>query len=612
MAMRTTARFDIQRHSELMEIFTRDRMCRVWRTLVKSQLRRLDIPDLHDYYDFNFNIEARAEAIIERILAGQYRAESPLVYRVEKKLGICRHMMLPSPADALVFQVIADVLFEELEKVKPSKKAFYARDRHSMKLPHEVQCDSRYPWFVLWPQFQEAIWGFAESHPYLVTTDLANYYDNIAFDDLRRVIAGHVPTKEVVLDLLFSLIEDLAWRPDYLPKASKGLPTIEIEAPRLLANALLFELDAVLKDRTKDSFVRWMDDINFGVEDVKRATHILGELNDVLKSRGLALNLAKTQILNAKEVEHHFLFKENVRLTKIQERAKKLKSDKAKLRQGTRLVNELNDHLANCGSRNRDKVTKRYFTILTHLRHTGACGLCPDLFAREAGLRASITRYLSSLPYSRAATTAYLSILGKTQFIDDVSKIMVVRSISDWAVPRNAVGRRFVDRVLAALGVPVTAFDWHCQFLLLSKYGEPHKILSAFDGSKSSRKTESFLARQGIALLARSVGINEKKVRETWEREVSTGLSDSASVAVNLLNFHNDKFPAKSSRAYKYLFPKDLKSAYPISKFLLLCVVAASETRCESKSARPEVAQFVKDEWMVSQLKAINPIWFKQ
>src|SRR5437899_786170 len=99
--MRTTARFDIQRHRELKAIFTVARMCRVWRDLVRSQLRRLDIPDLHDYYDFNFNIESRAEAIIERILAGQYRAEAPLIYRIEKKLGICRHMMLPSPADAL-------------------------------------------------------------------------------------------------------------------------------------------------------------------------------------------------------------------------------------------------------------------------------------------------------------------------------------------------------------------------------------------------------------------------------------------------------------------------------------------------------------------------------
>ena len=36
-------------------------------------------------------------------------------------------------------------------------------------------------------------------------------------------------------------------------------------APRLLAHALLFEVDYLLKKRTQNNFVRWMDDINFGV-----------------------------------------------------------------------------------------------------------------------------------------------------------------------------------------------------------------------------------------------------------------------------------------------------------------------------------------------------------
>jgi hypothetical protein len=97
-------------------------------------MRRFDITDLHDY--FNFAIAARAEAITERILVGQYRAEVPLVYRSEKKLGICRHMMIPTPSDALVFQLLTDVLYNDVIKAQPSKAAFYARDRHNLTLPH--------------------------------------------------------------------------------------------------------------------------------------------------------------------------------------------------------------------------------------------------------------------------------------------------------------------------------------------------------------------------------------------------------------------------------------------------------------------------------------------
>src|SRR4029079_11003120 len=116
---------------------------------------------------------------------------------------------------------------------------------------------------------------------------LTNYFDNISLRELRHVISAIVRTPEVYLDLMFSLIEDLSWTPDYLPRSRKGLPTIHIEAPRLLAHALLFEVDYVLKQRTKSNFVRWMDDINFGVNDKESAKVILGEISDVLKSRGL-------------------------------------------------------------------------------------------------------------------------------------------------------------------------------------------------------------------------------------------------------------------------------------------------------------------------------------
>ena len=77
--MRTTARFELERKKQLKQLFTRSRLIQLWRNLVRDQMRRFDITDLHDYYDFNFAIEARAEAIIERVFAGQYRAEVPLV-----------------------------------------------------------------------------------------------------------------------------------------------------------------------------------------------------------------------------------------------------------------------------------------------------------------------------------------------------------------------------------------------------------------------------------------------------------------------------------------------------------------------------------------------------
>lgn len=71
--MKTTARFELQRLNELKDLFDKTRLIKLWRSLVRQQMRSLDIRDLHDYYDFNLNIETRADAIIERVATGHYR-----------------------------------------------------------------------------------------------------------------------------------------------------------------------------------------------------------------------------------------------------------------------------------------------------------------------------------------------------------------------------------------------------------------------------------------------------------------------------------------------------------------------------------------------------------
>jgi hypothetical protein len=123
-------------------------------------------------------------------------------------------------------------------------------------------------------------------------------------------------------------------------------------------------------------------------------------------------------------------------------------------------------------------------------------------------------------------------------------------------------------------------------------------------------RRDSFLARQAMVVLARSAGINFDKMYRSWQQEVSRGVADSASVAVNLMTFADEGFPSKGKRSYPYLFPKDAKGPYPLSKFLLLCVIAAAEVKAGKKVARPEVEKFVTDPWMQGALRIISPAWY--
>lgn len=603
----TTARFELQRRKELESLFEKKRVTKLWRKLVKDQMRGLDVKDLYDYYDFNFHIEARVEEIIERVVTGHYRAEAPLVYKAEKKYGICRHLMIPSPSDALVFQVITDELYPSISKSAPSNRAFYSRDRHQLSLPHEHEEAKSYPWFILWPKFQQEIWKFSQDCKYVVTTDLTNYFDNIGLRELRHVISSISHTKEVYLDLLFSLIEDLSWHPDYLPVAHKGLPTINIEAPRLLAHALLFEVDYLLKERTNNSFVRWMDDINFGIVEKKSAFTILGEINDVLKSRGLALNLAKTDILAQKDAETHFMFKENLHLDQLQ---KQVSSGKNKTALKKQLVVEFKDHINNCKAKNKDKVTKRYLRLLGDMKITNVLEEVEIIFIRQPGLRESILKYLVKLPFTKKVGEIFITFIEKLAWLEDVALYQITETIIKWSIPKNDKGQWFVDKVKERLKHHSAPFGWFCYIHFLAKYGLPNEVLNAITTSKKYKGRNGFYSRQASAAVSRALKFKLDVVLDSWRTEISHGIGDAASVASNLIQIWHGEFPPTNNRLHYYLFPNKVQSPYPISKFLILFTLATSEFNKGIQSAKPIVLEHVTDEWYLYWLKEANPYWF--
>lgn len=114
-----TERFKRLRKAALSKIFEKKAITVVWRKIVKDQLRSLDLKDLYDHYDFNYNIEERAVAIRSEILNGTYKVSQPLIYRIEKKFGICRHLVIPQPIDALVLQTLIENISEKILANQP-------------------------------------------------------------------------------------------------------------------------------------------------------------------------------------------------------------------------------------------------------------------------------------------------------------------------------------------------------------------------------------------------------------------------------------------------------------------------------------------------------------
>jgi hypothetical protein len=77
--------------------------------------------------------------------------------------------------------------------------------------------------------------------------------------------------------MLIFVLSGLLWQPDYAPRVEIGLPQMNIDAARILAHCFLYELNDFLEKGSID-FVRYMDDIDIGVESVDVARRLLRDL----------------------------------------------------------------------------------------------------------------------------------------------------------------------------------------------------------------------------------------------------------------------------------------------------------------------------------------------
>ncbi|MCF7635598.1 MAG: hypothetical protein LLF82_001083 [Dehalococcoides mccartyi] len=597
--MTRTALFGINREKALKELFTSKQLVYVWRRIVKGQMRSLAILDLYDYYDFNFNIKEKVNEIRNALIKTQYRASNPLIYRVEKKYGISRHLMIPSPSDALVFQTITENIAPNIIKKQPSKNAYYARSKHSLPLPHQVS-DSEYPeWWILWPKYQKSILKFTRKCKYLVVTDISNYYDNIGLRELRNIISSHAKCSEVLLDLLFNIIEQLAWHPDYLPISFRGLPQINIEAIRLLAHVMLFDADTLLKEQTKGNYVRWCDDINIGVDTYEQAFTILGDLNDTLKSRGLALNLSKTRIYTSIEAKQHFLFDENVYLEKMS-KVEKADPDYSTIK--LEFIKKFRNHVNNGETDNWDKVTKRYFTIAGDLNIFELRKYTIDLYTKYPTLRPNIIRYLGKLKFTSITAGIILNLLSGIKRYDDVALFDFCKLITDSNIPKTPSGNNFIKSVDDILKQYKTNFDLYCYFWFLAKYGKPYRIMNLIQKSKPLWCNEPFLARQVISIAPRLLKFNEDATKNLLKDQARVGPSDAASVANSIeMLIDLDKVSSHMS----YIFPPKNQQPFPIAKYLILTAILSSTKLLPAEKTRliDKTISIITDKWYLHWLK---------
>ncbi|GAA4084176.1 hypothetical protein GCM10022392_01070 [Mucilaginibacter panaciglaebae] len=171
-------------------------------------------------------------------------------------------------------------------------------------------------WFVNWYQFSKRISHILNNiefaNYYLIKIDIRSFYDRIDLQRLQIKLYEEVP--ERVADKLRDVSQEEKNRyrnaVGYLIELSKrttgnqkhGVPQGPAYA-RYLAELYLLGMDKLIeteliKDKRREYYYRFVDDIFIFVEDEYKAKHILKELSKWASINNLELNAAKTEIQN--------------------------------------------------------------------------------------------------------------------------------------------------------------------------------------------------------------------------------------------------------------------------------------------------------------------------
>lgn len=552
-----------------------------WKKKVKPQLRKQVLWDLIEFRDVDHDIGTLSHQMSQDISEAAYQVSKPKTYLVEKSRGLCRQMTLVRPQDLIILQCLSSRLHSQIIRNSPSKAAFFQPGDMEWSAGKMTISDDDYGAVASWKRFQKQVLKFSRENKFVVITDVANFYDFINFKHLRNIVASLCDdVDEAVLDILIYLLNELAWVPDYMPRQEMGMPQIETEAPRVLANAMLFELDRVVEKHSYRNYARFMDDIDFGVRTIVEAKQAVRDIDLTLQARQLRLNSAKTKILTQREAFKHFCVKENNdldRYAKLMEMTSFFDILKPRIGLSLTALYErwLNRETTGGPSKNSpfaqgngSKIQKRIFTLMRR------CDVHPPvddliwLTKQQPGMRATAIRTLVHTNKPNDAFNKLLRVLKSGVFVDDVAHIEFANFCVHSRLrrtPKLVAGFEEAVAILKKEGV----IGAYAASLILGRVGTPDQLLEHARELYPVWKNDYWLGRAIAGLYPRLHGASGHAAREYVQLLRST----NNSACVRVLDYHfalmNDSAFLKQSSNYlrhdngsfplKVFFPKAIQ-----------------------------------------------------
>jgi hypothetical protein len=361
-------------------------------------------------------------------------------------------------------------------------------------------------------------------------------------------------------------------------------------------------IDKYLEQETQGNFVRWMDDIDFGVQDIDTAKKILRGLDEILLTRGLRLNLGKTKILSAKEAKEYFLPDQNRHLTILSSRiTKKLDSKLDILEEKCKVKNRFRKFLKLQRIGRWEKVYKRFFTISGKTKDNFLEAYVPELLQNSPDLRASILRYYNNLGANTKRFKHLKNFMESQHCLDDVAIFSAAKLLTDWQVSPRSIIRRMIVELAISIS-QVSSAHLVSSIWLLSKYGTSIELSLILDNTENIWKHSGFLCRQVAATMPRIRDVKGNFLEKTF---AETGQIESLRILYNLNDIRTKIF-SKPDRLY--IMHNSKNSYYPLSKFLIaLDILNCQDVDCLSRQTlRDELVARIQDPIYIQKIKRIQ------
>lgn len=300
---------------------------------VRKHLKRAPRRDVLDYLEYDIDPDVWINRLLKRLKNGDYSPGKPERYPLAKSNGFNRIITVPAVPDLVVYRTIEDHLFRKARK-KQRKHVYFCQstlskvvrqvgkeareeiERYRDKGDYESASRSAFLEWIKFDQYRQLL-IFDRLYPFIVLTDITNFFDSVLYGRIEESLYDLKAPSRMV-SLLFTLLESLSIRESFTPVQRIGLPVDPCDCSRNLAHMALFPHDDRMVDLVgEDTYIRWMDDQNFGANSKAEGLKILGAVGESLRRLHLTPNAGKSKILSLREAKIHFHFSANQDLEAI-------------------------------------------------------------------------------------------------------------------------------------------------------------------------------------------------------------------------------------------------------------------------------------------------------